>query len=386
MNKKDNAKVAANGKVKIFLAAHNAALVLITLYAALLLRFNTHVVDLDAAILEQVEDIKRFAIEKKLAKLAMAELIIRYAKRAYLQAKGLGKMDVALSLDKQLYYLLRGSAKTIEARAKELVNIMEENMEDVDVITEDMVTEMRDAIKAFSDIMDIPKSEIERRRAEGTARIAALLKETDVDRADLRDLIFSYCPDLLEGYDDAARIGVPEGTKHVSLQMHVTDAVGGMALKNVVVTVTNGEKVVKKTTGAKGFTKFLGLETGLWNVVAEKKGYPVFRQDEVAVNNEKAAKMEMLLKKNALPDNDLGSFALTVYEKGTDNKLIGFELYLPSVDKTYTSDENGLFSGKDLVVGAYAGVISGKEFVTKNVSFTIDGGKETRGSFWVVRA
>ena len=386
MTKMESAKMAANGRVKNFTETNKAVLLLITLYAAIILKFKTHLIDLDEAILQQAEDIKRFAAEKKLYKLEMSGLIIKYAKRAYLQAKALGKTDVALSLKKTIDYIASASDKKAEARAKELVNIMEENMEDVDVITEDMVTEMRDAIKAFSDIMDIPKSEIERRRAEGTARIAALLKETDVDRADLRDLIFSYCPDLLEGYDDAARIGVPEGTKHVSLQMHVTDAVGGMALKNVVVTVTNGEKVVKKTTGAKGFTKFLGLETGLWNVVAEKKGYPVFRQDEVAVNNEKAAKMEMLLKKNALPDNDLGSFALTVYEKGTDNKLIGFELYLPSVDKTYTSDENGLFSGKDLVVGAYAGVISGKEFVTKNVSFTIDGGKETRGSFWVVRA
>ena len=205
-------------------------------------------------------------------------------------------------------------------------------------------------------------------------------------KADFRDLIFSYCPELLEGYEDAAKIGVPEGTKHISLQMHVTDAVGGMALKNVVVTVTNGEKIVERTTGAKGFAQFLGLETGLWNVVVEKKGYPVFKQDEVAVNNEKAAKMEVLLKKNALPDNDLRSFALTVFEKGTEVKFEGLVLYLPSVDKSYTSDENGLFSGKDLVVGAYAAVISGKEIVSRNVSFTIDGGKETRGSFWVVRA
>jgi len=386
MNKNQLAKAGSNGRVKLFLTLHDAALLLIILYISMKLSFTTNLEDLDDAIMRQEEDIKMFAKGKRLSKKEMADGVIKYAMRAYLQAKNLGLTEIAASLQKQVYYISGAPAKVAEARAKELVKIMDDNKAQLTVITVAIVAEMTGLVENFSAIMDMPKSEIERRKAEGTARIDAVQLKIDENKADFRELIISYLPDLLDDYDAAARIGAGEGVKHISLSVHVVDAVGGMPLRKVVVTITNGEKIVKVKTGKGGNARFLGLESGLWNVLVERTGYPDYKQDEVAVDNTKAMKLEVQLKKKTLPDKKLGGFALTVYEKDTGKKLAGLILFLPAVNKSYTSDDDGLFKGVDLEVGAYVAVVSGEAIVTKNISIVIDGGKETVGSFWVVKS
>ena len=377
------AKMASNGRVKLFLQDHEAVLVLIILYPPLRDALILHMSNLGTSVQKQEEDIKLWAKTKKLSKRAMTDCVMKYVMRAYLQADQLGLTDVAMALNKVQSYIYQTAAAVAVARAKDLVKIINDNSAELTVILPADIAEMEAAIQDYSDLVDVPKSEIEKKKAEGTAQIEAIQKLIDKDKEDIGKLVQSYLPELADDYENAAKVGKPAGTKNLSMMLHVTDAVGGNNLRNAYCRATNGSEILDVSTGEKGFAKFFSLEGGLWNVLVQKKDYGDFKQNEVVVSEGKIVKMEVKIKKNTLPDMTEGSFLLTVFDEATGTKLPGLTLTLPSIDKNYTSNINGEFAGDNLVVASYAGFISGNDILTKAISFMIEAGKTSKGSFGV---
>jgi len=127
MKKIEKAKIESNIRVVNFITLNDAALILITLYAAVKSRFLANIDLLGNAILKQATIIKAFAASKKIAKSNMATCIIKFALRAKQQAKALGQNALAMSLDVKRSYISRASAEDALARAKALEEIMSDN-------------------------------------------------------------------------------------------------------------------------------------------------------------------------------------------------------------------------------------------------------------------
>ena len=381
MNKQENAKIASNGRVKNFIAENDAVLTLIVLFAAIKDSFIQHMKALKEAVDKQAEDIKMWAQTKKESKIKMAECIIKYAGRACLQADQLHMDELKLALSKTTTYINKATGAVALARARDLRKLMSDNITELTIITPADLTEMDGVITNYDDLVNMPKGEIEKKKAEGTSRIAAAQKDIDKDKADLGKLVHSFLPQLAESYDNAVKVGLPTGVKKLRLEMHVSDAVGGSNLRNVSCQVTNGVKTIDAKTGKKGIARFYGLENGTWNVVAMKQYYAEFKQGDVSLSEDKIVKMEIKIRRNDVPDNTVGSFALTVYNMQSGLKLAGLTMTLPSIDKTYVSDALGQLKGEGLAVGAYAAMISGEHVNERPISFMIEGNECTVGSF-----
>jgi hypothetical protein len=381
MNKQENAKIASNGRVKKFIAENDAVLVLITLFAVIRDSFVDHMKALQKAVDKQAEDIKVWAQTKKDSKKKMADCIIKFAGRACLQADQLHMDEIMLALNKPITYISKANGTLALARARDLRQLMVDNITELTIITPADLTEMLGVITDYDDLVNMPKGEIEKKKAIGTSRIAAAQKDIDKDKADLGKLVHSFLPELVESYDNAVKVGLPTGVKKLRLEMHVSDAVGGSNLRNVSCLVTNGVKTFDTKTGKKGIARFYGLENGTWNVVAMKQYYAEFKQGDVSLSEEKIVKMEIKIRRNDVPDNTVGSFALTVYNMQTGLKLAGLIMRLPSIDKTYVSDAQGQLKGEGLAVGAYAAMISGEHVNERPISFMIEGNECTVGSF-----
>ena len=381
MNKQENAKIASNGRVKNFIAENDAVLTLIVLFAAIKDSFILHMKALKEAVDKQAEDIKMWAQTKKESKIKMAECIIKYAGRACLQADQLHMDELKLALSKTTTYINKATGAVALARARDLRKLMSDNITELTIITPADLTEMDGVITNYDDLVNMPKGEIEKKKAIGTSKIAAAQKDIDKDKADLGKLVHSFLPQLAESYDNAAKVGLPTGVKKLRLEMHVSDAVGGSNLRNVSCQVTNGVKTIDAKTGKKGVARFYGLENGTWNVVAMKQYYAEFKQGDVSLSEDKIVKMEIKIRRNDVPDNTVGSFALTVYNMQSGLKLAGLTMTLPSIDKTYVSDSQGQLKGEGLAVGAYAAMISGEHVNERPISFMIEGNECTVGSF-----
>jgi hypothetical protein len=381
MNKVELAKMASNNRVKIFADENNTALMALTLYPPIKTTFGTNLQLLDEAVQKKEEDIKMFATLKREAKRNMSENVIVYAERCKIQAGQLGLDEVVLILDKTVTYIYGATSEVALARAKELVDCMETHKEELTVIADDEIADLKALIEAYRVLMDVPKSEIEKRKAEGTTKIELIQKDIDKNKEAIGGLVHSYLPGLAESFDDANRIGEPAGTRRLSLEIHVADATGGSDLKGVLCHITNGSDEAEGKTGKRGFKKFYGLANGLWNVTVSFDNYETFSQDEVTVNDKKIMKMEVKLIKKVLPDKTHGNLELRVYHKYTEAKLEGVTLTLPAIDKTYISNAEGLIKGYDLMPGAYGGILTKNLLKTRTISFMIEGGETTETGF-----
>jgi hypothetical protein len=311
----------------------------------------------------------------------MANCIIKFALRASVQADQLHLDEIKLALTKPVSDITRATGTVAIARAKALLKLMVDNNTELTIILPADITEMEGVIEEYEALVDIPKSEIEAKKAAGTAKIAAIQKEIDKDKEDIRKLVHSYLPDLVESYDNAVKVGLPAGTRKLWLVLHLTDAVGGCALQKVLCQVTNGVKTLEVKSGKKGFAKFYGLENGLWNVSAELTNYATFKQTEVKVDAAKIVKMEVKIKKSTLPDKTIGNFTVKVFNHLNHAAMAGLTMKLPGIDKTYVSDALGVMKDDGLEVGAYAAIISGEHVKERSVSFMIEGGETCEVGF-----
>jgi hypothetical protein len=383
MKKIENAKLDSNGRVMIFITAHDAALILITLYAAIKSRFLANLALLQEAILKQAAEIKMFATSKKIAKFNMADCVIKFALRAKLQAKSLGNMELAMSLDKLKSFISSASADLALTRAKELVKIMSDNSSILTELIPADFTEMNKKIDQYAGLVFMPKNEIKKRKTEGTAKIAAIQKDLEKDKEDIGALVLSYLPDLNAEYEEAAKIGKGSGIRHTSMVLHVVDSVSGAALRYVRCNITNGIISFNKKTTRKGYVRLYSLENALWNITADFAGYETFNQEEVGTDIRKIVKMEIKLKKKPISEIKTGSFVVTVLNEKTGKPMGGLRLKLNEAEKEYVSNEYGEFSEKTMICGACTGIISGDNVVRKDVDFTVNDGKLTEVTYFV---
>jgi hypothetical protein len=383
MNKIEKAKLDSNGRVKIFITVHDAALILITLYAAVKSRFLTNLSLLEEAILKQTAEIKMFATSKKIAKSKMALCIIKFALRAKQQAKALEKTELAMSLDKKKSFINRASAEDAKTRAKALEEIMSNNSGLLTELTPADLTEMDEKIAQYSAIVFTPKSEIKKRKTEGTARIAAIQKDLETDKKDIGELVLSYLPDLYASYEEAAKIGSRAGVRHTSLVLHIVDSVSGAALRYVRCNISNGIKSYNKKTTLRGFVRLYSLENALWNVTAEYAGYESFMQEEVGTNKKKIVTLEIKLKKKPLSEIKTGSFLITALNEKTGTPMEGLIMKLNQSERQYVSNGNGEFSEKTMICGDFYGTISGDYVVTESVNFNVKEGEVTEITYMI---
>jgi hypothetical protein len=381
MNQRDILKDEANARGKKVLVDNNAELAVNTAWGPLRASYDNKSKDIQKAIEKIFSQSGYVTFDKKLLKKIMIDTFIPLLDKASNQFMVLDKPDLAKATDVEPAYFLGCSNKVCIERARNLLGFITDNSGILTELTPAEITTMVDSLKDFDDINNMPKSVIKAKKAEGTDVLKNLFGELDVLKHLIKKHIRAYNPNLLALWIKENKIGKSATARPISLNLHVTDAVGGVDLRYALCTATNGTKTLVGKSTALGFRKFYGLASGLWNITVTLKNYETFKQTEVAISDNKTLEMEVKLKKNTLPDATEGNFKITMYNLATGAKLKDISLYLSAIDKTYVSDTEGQMKATGLAVGAYAGIITGEHVTPKSVSISIDGGKTTELSF-----
>jgi hypothetical protein len=87
--------------------------------------------------------------------------------------------DIKLASTKPVIYLSKAAGPVAIACAKDLMKLIEDNNVQLTIITLADHMEIGIAISDYLAPMDMPKSEIEEKKSEDTAKISAILKEID---------------------------------------------------------------------------------------------------------------------------------------------------------------------------------------------------------------
>ncbi|MEI6853941.1 MAG: hypothetical protein WCL06_13935 [Bacteroidota bacterium] len=381
MNQKDILKDEANARGKQVLVDNNTELSVNAAWGPLRLLYDNKSKDIQKAIEKIFNQSGYVTFDKKLLKNIMINTFIPLLDKASNQFVVLDKPDLAKATDVERDYFLNCSNKVCIERARYLLGFVTDNSGILTELTPAEITSMVDSLKDFNDINNMPQSVIKAKKAQGTDVLKTLFGELDVIKHLVKKHIRAYNSNLLPLWIKENKIGKSAAARPISLNLHVTDAVGGVDLKKAECTITNGTKTLVGKTTSKGFRKYYGLESGLWNITVTLKNYESFKQTEVAIGVNKTLNMEVKLKKNTLPDALEGGCKVTVFNLANGNKLKDISMYFSAIDKTYVSDAAGLINVSNLAVGAYACTLSAEHVTTKFVSVSIDGGKTTEVSF-----
>lgn len=377
MTQRDILRDAANDRALKVLTDNDTALIANPAYAPLKLLFDNKQTEIKATIQKMFKQTGYITYDKQLLRAIMINIYIPLLDKASNQFFVLNIPDLSLAVNIEPSFLQFCSGTICIGRTANLLGIVVANTATLTEISPADIIAMQESLQNFETVNSMPQSAIKAKKAEATSIMPNLFNEMDVIKDKMKKHIRGYNSDLLELWVSENKVGSSLGARQISLNLHITDTVGGVVLRNVICTITNGTDTIVLKSSKKGFRKFYSLTAGLWNVTASLPNYELFKQNEVAIEDNNIVVMEISLKKKTLPDATEGTIAMTVTGNPSGNKLAGITLSIPFISKSWVSDINGLINATGLTPAAYAAVLTGTNIITKYSSISINAGKTT---------
>ncbi len=291
-------KFSADDRAEKFCQDHNADLVALVEYALEKAAFDGDMVDLRKAIVNQGLDIIPIASDKKMDKLTMAEVVIKYALRGSVKAHQLGNLELELGLSHPLTYISGAEDQTAITRAGEMKKLMADNIGILTNLTSGNITEMGNDISAFTLEKNRPKQAIGVKKSTGTDLINPVLDEVDVSRDNIGKLVHSYLPLLAAEWDQVTHIGDVTSVRHLRMIVIYKDFETGVTLGKVKGSLSNGvDAPIIRYSTKKGSLREKGVANGNYTLTSVLAGYVTDVHTAIGIEDGKIIKLEIKLKK-----------------------------------------------------------------------------------------
>ena len=299
MNKIEQAQYDSSLRVKDFVALYHDALNANPEFVLLLVIFNDLLDKIEVARSKQASDTTIYSPDKKLLKLMMGLVVIKYAKKGAAKAYLIKDVELKKALDKGLTYITSADDDTAADRANDLKQVMKDNLEDLTNLVIANIDEMTSAIDAFKNKKPVPKEKIKQKKSEGTDPIPDLSIDMEECKKQMGNIVHSTFPALANTWDGFAKIGAPAGKRSISLSVQYLDETTGTKLRNVVATLVNNTETIVKKSSRKGYVRGYSMEEGNWTITSVLKGYEADVQKDVAIKDYQILRMVIRMRKKA---------------------------------------------------------------------------------------
>jgi hypothetical protein len=297
MTKKQQAQFDSSIRAKNFITENHDVLVTNPEFVLLLVIFTDLLTQLEEARLVQAADITIYKPDKKLQKILMAAIVIKYSKLGAAKAYLLHNIQLKEALDKAVSYISKADDDTAADRATVLKTIMKDNLLLLTNIIQANIDEMTTAITNFINIKPVPIEKIKERKAQGTDPIPQLSEDMEECKKQIGHIVESAFNSLFVSWKDLVKIGTPAGTKNLSVSVQYLDEVTGARLRRVKATlVSNAQPLVKKSTKF-GYIKGYSLPEGNYTLTSELAGYETDTSANLLIKLKGTLKLIIRMKK-----------------------------------------------------------------------------------------
>ena len=297
MKKPQKARANAKFRAKTILLneINNALLMAILLYPTLKARFLAHLAKLEAAMQKQMTNIHSVTASKAEKKADMAHIIWIYAQRASVQAESIGFTALYIALSELESFISEADDTLSLERAIKQLSLM--TNEALTILEPENLVEMQEAITLFSDDKEAPELAIDEKKSEGTDKINEILDDLDTDTNLIGSLIHSFTLPFAGLWDQALKVGTPEGIRHISCMMKFNDSITATPVIKVKTTAANGIVEIIGYSSKHGSTRFFGLDTGNWNFHSEAETYTSDYKSNVPIDDNHTVHFQIKLVK-----------------------------------------------------------------------------------------
>ncbi|MBI3232513.1 MAG: hypothetical protein HYZ42_00470 [Bacteroidetes bacterium] len=270
MNKIQSSKLNTCNRVIDCLTKYATPLASITEFAQVQTKFLTAVDAINNALLVQSQTTHAATDAVAIAKEAMAEIVIKYAKRGRVMAKELNNVTLFNHLDHGISYITSTSKTSGVKRAMAIRDALNNNLATLTNVTASDINEISNAIAAYDAIKENPMSNIQDRAASGTNPLPEAFEIAFDCIESMNDLVDSYYSDTNKPMVDAFKSGsmiINTGTHHNGVSGYITK--DGKPAVNATVTIEGTDKIV--TTDMDGFYDIIKVKSGkLWHTLYGK--------------------------------------------------------------------------------------------------------------------
>jgi hypothetical protein len=284
------------------------------------------------------------------------------------QAAGLDKTELAISLDHPIGYLSETSDDELIGRATNLKTIMADNISILTELEPDDITAMETAINNFKEAKDKPQEEIKDKKALGTDPIPGLLDDIDIIKHGISNLLEAKFSDLYPVWKSRIKVGTPVGIRNTSLVIRYYDAASDGYLHKVKATVENASGSLVKSSTKKGYVRFFSLDTATYIVTSEHPNFITDVMTNVGVINTQIVRLDVRLTPKILS----GILDLTVFDKLTGNPLSGAKLTIPALNFQHTTSSSGKLLKNELAAASYEAYLTCDTYKRLDFTFTIE--------------
>ncbi len=299
MNKTQQAQFDSSNRAKKFIMDNHDVLVDNPEFVLLLVIFTDLLTKLEEARLVQAADISIYKPDKKLQKIIMAAIVIKYAKLGAAKAYLLHNVELKKALDKVVSFISHADDDLAVDRATTLMKTMKDNLTILTNIVQANIDEMVAAIKAFKEIKPVPIDKIRERKAQGTDPIPQLCIDMEECKKQMGNIIESAFNSLFETWKAKVKIGTAPGTKHLSLSVQYIDEANGARLRGVNATLVSNAQPLQMKSTKYGYVKGYGLPEGNYTLTSELNGYQPDTKTNLLIRDKKLLKIIIKLKKPA---------------------------------------------------------------------------------------
>ena len=244
MNNLERAKLDSYDRIGQFNLKHTSDLATITDYAGEKTKFDTLVAAIIAAGLVQEDDASGNTKTSVFTKKAMAQVVIKFAKRGVVKARNANNLVLAEELDQPITYIMKATKTEAVQRAKDMRNAMNNNLITLTNITAANITQIDSAITAYDNVKDNPTIARQIKKAQGTLVLPPNYALTDVVVENMFNLVYSYFDDVKPAMVDElslARQILNTGIRHTSVMVKVVDEAGKIIPPASIKDVSNGK-------------------------------------------------------------------------------------------------------------------------------------------------
>jgi len=365
-------------KVLALLARNSTALSANAQYVILKAFLDAKVVLFEAARIKQGEQVAPITETKAETRTQLIDTIIPFMNKACVQAYNLEQSVLAKSLDHPDTYFSKTTDEELEIRAKNIKQIIGDNILILTDILPANVTSMQTAITRYVAIRFQPVQEIKSKKAYGTDPIPGLLDEIFVILAKIGKIIKSSFPLLLTEWKTNIKIGKAAGTRKLSMIISYTDT-NDAILSKIKTIVTRGDIVHKKTSTAKGTSRFLGLDSGSYTITSEHPLFITNIKNNVIINDKSVVRLKIKMQAVA----HKGIIEIIAYNKADGSVLPHVLIAIPQLECIGKTDENGKFTKNFVPDGTYEGSLTLENFQKVDFVITIVGGETMSLEFFM---
>ncbi|UAY52075.1 carboxypeptidase-like regulatory domain-containing protein [Ferruginibacter albus] len=253
MNNEQRSKLDSYNRITSFNTTHSADTSTISEYAAEATAFNNALAAINAAAGKQEEVNDSTVVPVADLKAKMSAVIMRFIQRGMVRARQNGNAELANELNEPASFILFATKTVAVQRAQNLRNLLNNNLGTLSNIAASDISIIDDAIDAYDAIKDVPRSNAQHKKANGTDLIPTGFATADVAIENMYSLLHSYFieskPELVDEFTLAKEI-INTGIRHTSIDIRIAAATDNTPVANAVVTNTKtGRQYITDAAG-----------------------------------------------------------------------------------------------------------------------------------------